>query len=67
MISHLTSADFAEPSLAQDPVHPEGVLGHRLRFQPLPLQVAVEVHRPFELAEGRSSEEALHATHAQFE
>ena len=60
----MAGADFAEASLAQDAVHPESLGGDGLPFQPLPLEVAVEVHRLFELVKGLVRQVVFHLSHA---
>lgn len=41
--AHLARADLAEAAFAQYPVHPEGLVCHRLRLQPFPLEIPREM------------------------
>lgn len=63
-LDYLTSTNFSKSALPQYSIHSEGVLRDRLRLQPLPLQVPVEVHGPLEFGEGTPCQEALDASYA---
>ena len=54
------TAHLSEPSLAEDAVHAEGLVGDLRPLEPLPLEVAVEVLGTAELLERVPAEVLLH-------
>lgn len=56
MKPYLTCTHFTKSSLPEYPIHSKSLIGNRLRLQPLPLQIPMEVHGARKVSKRLSSQ-----------